>query len=395
MTLRILYVSANGFPRSQNDARGTFSLEHVKALQDEGAAVTAVDMQAPGLGEDSVDEVRIRRIPRLRPILRSLSRKRLSAYVNAWRELRRTEYDCLIFSFFYLKYLPFIRLLAKPGVTVLFIVHGGEVMPAGPIRRMLKRYMFRRTDLVTPVSDYTATLLSCLVNRRNADNRKFALIYNGIDGAKLRPRRGVGELRAELGIPDDDFVVLSICNLVKRKGIDILVLAIAKLLSEGRKIHHVIIGSGPEEAALKRLSAEDGHADRFHFLSNVNSNDLADYYAMADVFAMVSVTDWDNGQTEGFGITYAESMAVGTPVIGGGESGTTTPVKHGFTGMLVDPHSPTVAADVTAVIRGFMDDREQLKEMSENAKWFARNHLTWQANAKATIRAIERVRRGS
>ncbi len=391
MKLHLLYVSANGFPRSETDSRGAFSLEHAKALQAEGATVFAVDTGAPDFGEDVLDGVRIWRIPRLRPILKSGSLTRLVAYLRAFRRIRRMDYNCAIFSFFYLKYLPLVPFLRKPGVKVVVIAHGGDVMPTGYLGRILKRRLFQMVDLVTPVSEYTATLLSCLLRRRNADNAKIITISNGVDEMKLKPLHSAEEMRSRLRIPSEVFVILSVCNLVRRKGIDIVIRAVGSLLADCRKVRHIIIGAGPEGDRLMALAEATGRGENFLFLPRVASDELADYYAMADLFAMVSITDWERGQTEGFGVTYAEAMALGTPVIGGGGSGTTTPVKHGFTGLLVDPHAPTIDDDVTRAITRFMDDPAYHKRVSADAVWFVGEHLSWRTNAKATLAAIERL----
>lgn len=389
MSLRVLYISANGFPASSSDARGTFSLEHAQALRALGVHLDAVDSSRTVFGQDDVDGLSITRIPKLRGLIKALDLRGIIQYVQFFFGRRAASYDAVIYSFFYLKYLPLIFFLGRRNRVQLVIAHGGDVMPGGPLRSSLKRLMFRKADLVTPVSDFTEAIFSCLVRRRQGDNAKIVTIYNGVDFNKLRQGAGPNEVRSRLGIRRSSFVVLSICNLVRRKGLDILVRAVDALAAEGRDVCHVIVGRGPERERLEELARRGGNKSRFLFVDSVESGEIASFYEMADLFALVSITDWDSGSVEGFGITYAEAMALGTPVIGGGGSGTSTPIKHGLTGWLVDPYRPDVTNDVAFAIRRFMDDPSFYHSISESARRHVSQHFRWEHNASRTVRALE------
>ena len=398
MALRVLYISANGFPATSTDARGTFSLEHAQALRRLGIDVDAVDMSRERFGRDEVDGLVIVRVPRLRGMLRKLDFVGILRYAKFFRARKADGCDAVVFGFFYLKYLPLIVYLRARHRAIVVIAQGGDVMPGGALRGLAKRLMFRLVDVVTPGSEFTEAIFSCLIRRRQCDNRKIVTIHNGVDPEKMRSTVGREAMRQRLGLPPADFVVLSVCNLVRRKGLHILVQAVDMLASEGHPIRHVMIGRGPERHRLAELAAANGNADRFTFIDAVEASELANHYEMADLFAMVSITDWDTGQVEGFGITYAEAMALGKPVIGGGGSGTTTPIKHGFTGLLVDPYRPDVVQQVAAGLRRFMDDREFYERISAGARLHVAEHLTWARNAertKATIEAVLRAKHAS
>ncbi|ANK80014.1 MAG: hypothetical protein TEF_03835 [Rhizobiales bacterium NRL2] len=306
--------------------------------------------------------------------------------------MRDERYEVIVFSFSYLKYFPLMLGLRRPGVTILVIPHGGDVMPGGAIRRFLKRRLFAMADIITPVSDYTETLLSCLIGRRDADNKRIVTIYNGVDLAKLQTDRDPNKLRIRIGLSTDAFIVLSVCNLVKRKGVDVVIRAVSRLLAEGRDVHHVVIGRGPEAERLYALACMSSKPGNFHFIDSVSSDELADFYNMADLFAILSTTGWDARQTEGFGIVYAEAMALGTPVIGGRGSGTSTPVKDGFTGVLVDPYGEDVDAEVASAMTRIIDDNEYRERLSRNAEWYVRETFSWERNARETLNAIAKVR---
>lgn len=389
MARNILYITANGFPASTSDGRGAFSFDHVLALEGEGARVHAIDSGWDSFRQDEVGGIAIERLPRLRKLVRKFDLSGLRRYAGRIRDLRRGSHDTIIFSFFYMKYLPLLLLLRRRDVIVLFIAHGGDVMPGGLVRRAIKRWMFDLADLVTPVSDFTATLFSCLIGRKDRDNAKIVTIDNGVNWKKLVPSLPAGAIRERLGIPADAFVVLSVCNLIPRKGIDMLVEANLGLLAQGADLHHVIVGRGPQRDMLADRIGQAGQSARFHFVERAESAELADFYAMADLFGMISKTGWSDNRTEGFGVTYAEAMALGTPVLGGGGCGATTPVKHGFNGLLVDPHAHNAVEQIAANVRRFMQDETLRETMGANAKWFATTFLDWSINARQTLAALD------
>lgn len=396
MDPRILYLSANGFPWSEEEARGAFSLEHARALQAKGAHVIAVDLARSAFSQCVRGGLTILGVPRLRPLLRQMKLRSIARYVGFFFSLRSTAaYDFVIFSFFYSKYIPIAWLLKRRGVRVLVIAHGGDVMPVSRIRRVFKKVLFRTTDLVTPVSEYTETLFSCLVGRKATDNSKILTIPNGVDLGKLYAQTvSRAAMRMSLGIESDEFVILSICNLVKRKGVEVLIRAIHLLLQKGMRIRHLVIGSGPELHNLTALANAHGDGRSFIFIPSVRERELGGYYDMCDLFSMISTTDWGAGQTEGFGMTYAEAMAMGRPVIGGASCGASTPVKHGFNGFLVNPLSCSVVEDVSIALEKFVLDSEYYTEMSRNARWYIENFLTWERNAESTLEALQRLHPG-
>ena len=389
--LKILYLSANGFPTSNKDPKGSFSLEHCKALRDEGAEIVAVDMQSKNFGSSLIDNIPIKRIPRLRGLLLGFKIDSILKYICSYRSLRKFKYDAVVFSFFYLKYIPFIWLLSKCGIPTVIIVHGGEVMPGSMFRQYAKIYMFKMVDLVLPVSDFTSTLLSCMVLRKNGDNRKIRTIYNGVDLTKLNAHRFSPCLRDIIHASVDDFLVLSIANLVKRKGIDNVMRAVEKLASSGYEIKHIIVGSGPEEQHLREIALASSCPSNFYFFQTLSPEQLVDFYLSSNIFVLLSHSDWSNMQTEGFGVVFAEAMYLGLPVITGRGSGTDTVVKDGFTGVLIDPESPTIVSDLAGEIVKFMNNPVYLAAMSEQAHKYTNSRFLWSINAKQTLSEISRT----
>jgi glycosyltransferase involved in cell wall biosynthesis len=135
-------------------------------------------------------------------------------------------------------------------------------------------------------------------------------VYWGINGELFRPGDGKG-IRERLGFARDAKVVGFVGRLVKSKGVDTLIEAIAGMDSSVRLL---LVGEGPHRAWLQHLVREKNLDSRVVFTGYVSPEHLPEYYSAMDVSVLPSrtVPNW----TEQYGRTLAESMACGVLVIG-------------------------------------------------------------------------------
>lgn len=149
-------------------------------------------------------------------------------------------------------------------------------------------------------------------------------------------------------------VILTVGRLVERKGQDMVIKALPAITEKVPNTVYLIVGTGPNESALRRLIDEIGlPQDRVHFCGYVPPKELSAYYSMCDVFVMPNREL--EGDTEGFGIVFLEAGAQRKPCVGGRSGGAGDAIIDGTTGFLVDPHSPTAIAQ--AVVTLFHDPR--------------------------------------
>jgi glycosyltransferase involved in cell wall biosynthesis len=131
--------------------------------------------------------------------------------------------------------------------------------------------------------------------------------------------------RKELGIPESGVVLVSIGRLIKRKALDDLLRALARLGEPAIRL--LIIGEGPERVSLEELSRSLGVSEQVSFLGAIWGERKFQYLAAADVFVLPSLH-------EGFGLVFLEAMYCGLPVVASDTGGQTDFLRDGKTGFL-------------------------------------------------------------
>jgi D-inositol-3-phosphate glycosyltransferase len=181
-----------------------------------------------------------------------------------------------------------------------------------------------------------------------ADPEKIDIVPCGFDPDEFR---AVEDPRKELGLAEDEFIVLQLGRMVARKGVDNVIRAVAALAARhGVQARLLVVGGNcadpdrvatPEIGRLCDLAAALGIEDRVTFIGQRPRERLRYFYSAADVFV---TTPW----YEPFGITPVEAMACGTPVVGTEVGGIKSTVLDGKTGFLVPPNDPAALAEKLA-----------------------------------------------
>ncbi|MBT0767662.1 D-inositol-3-phosphate glycosyltransferase [Kineosporia sp. J2-2] len=183
-----------------------------------------------------------------------------------------------------------------------------------------------------------------LISLYDADPELVTVIPPGVDLDTFGPQANGGKpaARARLGLAPQAEVVLFVGRIQPLKAPDVLLRAIAELVSDApaRRENLVVAvlggpsGSGlerPEE--LQKLAVELGIGDLVQFHPPAGREVLADWYRAADLVAVPSYS-------ESFGLVAVEAQACGTPVVAARVGGLATAVRDGRTGLLITGHEP-------------------------------------------------------
>ncbi len=199
-------------------------------------------------------------------------------------------------------------------------------------KRALERFVYQRADACIVLS---RSFRRMLVERYGVHPWDVHVIPPGVDLRRFSPADPTAA-RAALGLRDDAFIVLAVRRLIPRMGLDVLLRAWQELIRTSEAAVLCIVGTGPEQEALKELGRELGLGDSLRFAGRVEEAELVCYYQAADVSVVPSVA------LEGFGLVVLESLATGTPVIASALGGLVETLNDLAPDLLVpagDPHA--------------------------------------------------------
>jgi glycosyltransferase involved in cell wall biosynthesis len=208
------------------------------------------------------------------------------------------------------------------------------------------------------------------------DPRRIRVVYNGFDEALLMQGEAK-TLRAGLGIPADAVVGAIAGSLIRRKGHDILFAAMKLLPPTAPQFHLLVIGDGPDRAALETASA----GLPIHFLGRRSDlgailRDAADFLAAPS-------------RQEAFGRVIIEAAFAGIPAIGANVDGIPEAILDEVTGILVSPESPTALAHAMSRLIADPDLRRRLGQAAQKR---AREQFSLEICADAMARAFREIR---
>jgi len=176
-----------------------------------------------------------------------------------------------------------------------------------PLKRAFDRV------LGEPVAHGADLVVAC------SDHEKLQLVEAGLPENRIQTRPNgfpapspeggdvPGVLRSRLGLGPDEQLVLSVGRISFKKGLDLLLEAVAAL--EG--VHLAIVGPDDGDgtlAALERQRDALGVVSRIHFVGPLDTTRPREVYGDADIFVLPS-------RNESFGIVAAEAVACGVPTV--------------------------------------------------------------------------------
>ena len=272
------------------------------------------------------------------------------------------------------------RRLGIPTVTTLIgmDVYDPHYRPGPPWRALMRRAI-RGAHGVTCISSFVRDV----VQREYppAPGVPCTVLPYGVDVKAFHP--GPAAAGSRFRAAPGDRVVLTVQRLYPRKGVATFLEAAALVARDVPEARFVVVGDGPERAALERRAAELGVGARVTFTGAIPNAELPDAYAAADVFAFHTLH-------EGLGIVLLEALASGCPVVTTAAGGTLDIVRDGQTGLIVPPaDAPAFARAVTRVLR----EPALSAALRARARRAAETEFDWDVVAGRYLDVFEAARR--
>ncbi len=224
----------------------------------------------------------------------------------------------------------------KNGTKVFYTAHGFHFFKGGPVKDWffyypVEKFLSRFTDVLFTINheDYDRSL-------HFHAKQNVLLPGIGIDTAKFKNTVVDREKkRAEVGVPADTFLVISVGEVNTNKNHEVVIKALDIL--KNPDIHYIIAGRGEKLEYLKSLAKELRLENNVHFLGY--RNDVNELYKIADMFAFMS-------KREGLPVALMEAEASGLVAVCSDIRGNNDIVTDGVNGYHADDDPQSVAINI-------------------------------------------------
>lgn len=202
--------------------------------------------------------------------------------------------------------IPVIHTYHTMYEDYLHYIAKGKVLRPTHVKYFSRLFANHSTGVVCPSERVIDTLRSYGVVS------PMRIIPTGIEVEKFRRPDITFEmkraLRQELGIEEDQPMLLSLSRISYEKNIQAIVDGLPDILTEIPSAKLVIVGKGPYKEKLEEKVQAMNLSDHVHFVGEVANDQVAIYYHAADFFVSASTSETQ-------GLTYTEAMAAGTPLV--------------------------------------------------------------------------------
>ena len=199
-------------------------------------------------------------------------------------------------------------------------------------------------------------------------NLKIETIYNGIDIDKYYHRNKENNLPLN---------IICSARLIKRKGQDILIKAVAKLKEENIIYNVNLIGNGDEATEYQNLTEKLNIENQILFSGYIEREKMLQEYQKADIFVLPSYN-------EGMSNALLEAMACGLPVVVTDVGGTKELVEDGGNGYVFNTGDEKKLHEI---LKNIYNNKDRLKELGENSRIKAKN-LSWNKIVNTYIKLL-------
>jgi glycosyltransferase involved in cell wall biosynthesis len=285
------------------------------------------------------------------------------AFLSAsMREIRRARPDLIHAHWLLPAGLIALSLRKMYGIPYIVTAHAADVFRfRGAPFRALKRTVMAKAAVATPVSRETASILGI-----PPEQAERLVVPMGVE---------IDRIQGDVGERAPEFArFLFVGRLVEKKGVDVLLRALAEL----REARLVVVGDGPSRPMLEELAAELGLSTRVTFAGQQGRERVAEELRLAHALVIPSRVAAD-GDADGTPVVMSEGMAAGVPIIASSLGGLAEHITSGRNGLLVKANDPDALADG---LRRVLEDRKEATTWSEAALTTMREQLDIRVTAQ-------------
>jgi glycosyltransferase involved in cell wall biosynthesis len=229
--------------------------------------------------------------------------------------------------------------------------------------RVMLEAKLRRAAFVACISEWHRRFYRRIVPVEKA---KLPVVRCGVDVTIFLPS----------GIGSNGLQILAVGRLVAKKGFDVLLEAVSRLVRKGLPVVCDLVGEGPDRARLERIRQDLSLGDRVRFHGALANERIRTMMQQAGIFVLPCRVARD-GDRDGIPVVLMEAMACGLCVIAGDLPTIRELVIDGETGIMVKPGSADALA---AALERALEDPEALSGLREAARRHVKEEFDLEVN---------------
>jgi len=258
------------------------------------------------------------------------------------------------------------KLKNKYNIPIISLVHlFSSYAPKPFYNKFLNLFIERK---------YLQSIDGLILNSQNTLNQAQTLLNGELPSHIVAVPAGNNFQKEEIPIEEisrepGHLNILYVGNIIKQKGLDVIIRALANLNSQNYKL--TITGRTDLEPKfvnyIYQLINKFELYNKIVFTGTLQDSKLIEIYRSNDVLVLPSIN-------EAYGIVYIEALSFGLPVIGTTLGGAKEIINHGENGYLIEPHNSIKLAEYLSSLQ---QDRNLLNILSKNSLHTYRHHPTW------------------
>jgi glycosyltransferase involved in cell wall biosynthesis len=227
-----------------------------------------------------------------------------------------------------------------------------------PLLKFLSTSTLRKADRIIVINEITKKILLS----RGIDAKKIVIIPPGIDCSRFS-----GNAYMQV-VDKDNLELIAVGGLIKRKGFDLIIKAIAEVVKTNKNIKLRILGDGPQRKDLANLVRSLSVEKFVVFEGRLSHREMGGRYKKSQVFINMS-------RAEGFATVCLEAMASGLAIISSKVGGFNDAIKNGVNGYLVEQED---YMELSKCIKRLLENEHLINKIGQKAREDAVKKYDWQ-----------------
>ena len=251
-------------------------------------------------------------------------------------------------------------------------------------KRWLKQIyglLLEKPNLAGAAGIHFTSVQEAKISERFGTHTRDFVIPLGVSLPALPPK---GEARTQLKIPDDQPLVLFMSRIEPKKGLNLLIPALERLLVEGIQFHFVLAGTNPQDPDYESEIIQQIKASPLSACTKITGFVTGELKAAllqdADLFVLPSYY-------ENFGIAVAEAMVTGTPVVISDQVYIWQDIRNAEAGWVC----PCEVNALIQLLQEALQDISERQRRGKNAHDWATANYSWDAITRHMIQTYQKI----